>query len=63
LYAVSTMENEKALDILKGLLGKPGLSTEEKEAVTAAVGLLSLAVLSKSKIKALKDRRSKSTEW
>jgi hypothetical protein len=57
------MEYQKAIDILKRLLDRHSLDTEEKEAVTTAIGLLSLGVLAKSKIKAQKAKRDKSTEW
>jgi hypothetical protein len=57
------MEYQKAIAILKRLLDRHSLDTEEKEAVTTAIGLLSLGVLAKSKIKAQKAKRDKSTEW
>jgi hypothetical protein len=57
------MEYQKAIDILKRLLDRHSIDTEEKEAVTTAIGLLSLGVLAKSKIKAQKAKRDKSTEW
>jgi hypothetical protein len=57
------MEYQKAIAILKRLLDRHLLDTEEKEAVTTAIGLLSLGVLAKSKIKAQKAKRDKSTEW
>ena len=57
------MEYQKAITILKSLLDKHSLDVEEKEAVMTAIGLLSWASLSKSKIKAQKAKRDKSTEW
>jgi hypothetical protein len=57
------MEYEKAIAILKRLPDKHSLDSEEKEAVAAAIGLLSLGVLAKSKIKEQKAKRDKSTEW
>ena len=57
------MEYEKAIAILKRLLDRHSLDAEEKEAIMTALGLLSLGSLSKSKIKAQKTRRDKSTEW
>jgi len=57
------MEYEKAIEILKGLLEKNSLKGEEKEAVLTAIGMLSWGTLSKSRIKAQKARRTKSTEW
>ena len=57
------MEYQKAIAILKSLLDKHALDAEEKEAVITAIGLLSLGSLAKSKIKAQKAKRDKSTEW
>jgi hypothetical protein len=57
------MEYKKAIAILKNLLDRYSLDTEEKEAVMTAIGILSWGSLSKSKIKAQKANRDKSTEW
>jgi len=57
------MEYEKAIAILKSLLEKHWLTDEEKEAVTTAIGILSMGSLAKSRLKALKAKREKSTEW
>jgi hypothetical protein len=57
------MEYQKAIAILKSLLDKHSLDAEEKEAVLTAIGVLSWGSLSKSKIKAQKAKRDKSTEW
>ncbi|MFH0768563.1 MAG: hypothetical protein V1932_03210 [Chloroflexota bacterium] len=57
------MEYQKAIAILKSLLDKPSLNAEEKEAVMAAIGILSWGSLSKSKLTAQKAKRDKSTEW
>jgi hypothetical protein len=57
------MEHEKAVSVLKSLLDKNLLDDEEKEAVLAAIGLLSWAALGKTRMKALKNRREKSAEW
>ncbi|MDO8568709.1 MAG: hypothetical protein Q7R57_08355 [Dehalococcoidales bacterium] len=57
------MEYEKAIALLKSLLDKNSLDAEEKEAVMTAIGLLSWGSLSKSKTKAQKAKRDKSTEW
>ncbi|MFA5317481.1 MAG: hypothetical protein WC369_08675 [Dehalococcoidales bacterium] len=57
------MEYQKALAVLEKLLDKHPLEAEEKEAVLTAIGILSWASLSKSKIKAQKAKRDKSTEW
>ena len=53
------MEYQKAAEILKSLLEKPLLNDEEKEAVFTAIGVLAWASLSKSRIKALKNKRDK----
>ena len=57
------MEYEKAIAILKKLLDRHPLNTEEKEAVTTAIGMLSWGSLSRSRIKAQKAKRDKSTKW
>jgi hypothetical protein len=57
------MEYQKAITVLKSLLGRHSLSAEEKEAVMIAIGVLSWVSLSKSRIKAQKAKRDKSTEW
>ncbi len=57
------MEYQQAIDILKNMLDKHTLDTDEKEAVMAAIGMLSWASLSKSQIKARKAKKDKSTEW
>ena len=57
------MEYQKAIAILKSLFDRHSLDAEEKEAVMTAIGVLSWGSLSKSKIKAQKAKRDKSTEW
>ena len=57
------MEYAEAITILKNILEKHPLNEEEKEAVITAIGVLSWGSLSKSKIKAQKARRDKSTKW
>ena len=57
------MEHKEAIEILKSLLEKHQLNTEEKEAVMTAIGILSWTSLSKSHAKAQKAKRDKATEW
>ena len=57
------MEYEKAIEVLKKLMEKHPLSAEEKEALTTAMGLLSAGSLAMGRIRALKVKRDKSTEW
>jgi hypothetical protein len=57
------MEYQKAIDTLKKLLEKPSLNAEEKEAIMTAIGVLGWGSLAESKVKALKSKRDKSTEW
>ena len=57
------MEYQKAIAILKNLIEKQSLDAEEKEALMTAIGVLSWGSLAKSKIKALKAKREKSTQW
>ena len=51
------MEYQKAATILKDLLEKGSLSAEEKEAVFTAIGVLSWASLSQSRVKAMGEKR------
>ena len=57
------MEYQEAITILKKLLNRHSLDAEEKEAVMTAIGMLSWGTLAKSKIKAQKAKRDKSTQW
>ena len=57
------MEYQKAITIIRSLLGRHSLDAEEKEAVLTAIGILVWGSLSKSKLKAQKAKRDKSTEW
>ena len=57
------MEYQKAIAILKKLLDRQSLDAEEKEAIMTAIGILSLGSLAKSRIKAQKAKRDKSTQW
>jgi hypothetical protein len=57
------MEEKKAVAVLNHLLKKDILDAEEREAVSVAIGLLSWNALAKSRLQALKTKRSKSTEW
>lgn len=53
------MKDKKAIDILLKMLNKYPLGAEEKEAILAAVGVLSWTSLSESGIKAQKAKREK----
>jgi hypothetical protein len=57
------MEYQKAITVLRSLLGRHSLDAEEKEALMTAIGVLSWGSLSKSRIKAQKAKRDKGTEW
>jgi hypothetical protein len=50
------MDYQKATNILKNLLDKESLNVEEKEAVFTAIGVLAWASLSKSRIKAMRNK-------
>jgi hypothetical protein len=54
------MDHQEASTILIKLLNKNSFSDEEKEAVFTAIGVLGWTSLSKSKIKAMRDKREKS---
>ena len=57
------MEYQEAIAILRSLLDRHSLDAKEKEAVMTAIGVLSWGSLAKSKIKARKAKRDKSTKW
>lgn len=57
------MEYERAIAILKSLLDRYPLSADEKEAIMTAIGVLSWGALAKSRIKAQKAKRDKSSRW
>jgi len=57
------MDYQKAIAILKGLLDRRSLHEEEKEALTTAIGVLSLGSMAINNIKAKKAKRDKSTQW
>ena len=57
------MEYQQAITVLKTLLDKHPLNTEEKEAIMTAIGILSWGSLSKSVIKSKKAKRDQSTRW
>jgi|WetSurMetagenome_2_1015567.scaffolds.fasta_scaffold1879217_1 hypothetical protein len=61
------MEYAEALSVLKTLLEKHPLTPAEKEAVQTAMGLLSLTVISKDKLKNRlrkeKAKEDKNTKW
>jgi hypothetical protein len=53
------MEHKEASTILIKLLGKNQLDDEEREAILTAIGVLAWTSLSKSKIKAMRDKRER----
>lgn len=57
------MDDKKAAKVLLNLLEKHKLNDEEKKALESAIGILSWTSLSKSRIKAKKDKLDKSAEW
>jgi hypothetical protein len=56
------MEDKRAMAILIKLLDNNKLNAEEKEAVSAAIGILSWTSLSQSRIKALKTKHDRSVD-
>jgi len=56
-------KDKEAINILTRMLDKHPLSAEEKEAISAAIGILGWASLAESKMKARKDKREKSVKW
>ncbi len=57
------MEHERAIAILKSMLDRHQLNAEEEEAVMTAIGVLSWAALSKSRMKAQKAKRDSDAKW
>ncbi len=57
------MEYDKAIEVLKKLAAHHPLTSEEQEAVQAAIGVLTLGSLAQAQIKAKKAKRDKSIEW
>ena len=53
------MEHKKAANVLLGMLKKHKLDGEEKEAISAAVGVLAWTYLAKNRMKTLKSKREK----
>ena len=57
------MDDKRAADILIGLLKKYPFDAEEKEAVYAAIGVLSWTSLAQGRIKAIKNKKDKDAKW
>lgn len=57
------MEYKESLAILIKMLKKHPLDADEKKALDIAIGLLSWAALSKSRLKTLKAKKDKSRNW
>ena len=57
------MDDKKAAAVLMDILKKYSLDEEEKEAIKAAIGILSWTSLAKSRVKNLKDKLDKSAKW
>jgi hypothetical protein len=53
------MDHKEASTVLINLLGKNLLDAKEKEAVLTAIGVLAWTSLSKSKIKAIRDKQER----
>jgi len=56
------MDYKKDTDVLIKMIDKYSLEGEEKEAVLEAVGMLSWASLSQSRLKNLKEKRERGTK-
>jgi len=57
------MEYAQAIDVLKNLADKPATSIEEKEAISMAIGTLSLGAFALSKVKEKKAKHERDVEW
>jgi len=57
------MEYAKAIDVLKSLAEKPDTNADEKEAISTAVGVLSLGAMALSRVKEKKAKRDQAMEW
>ena len=57
------MEYEKAIEVLKHMPERHALDAGEKEALSTAIGLLSIGATQMGKIREKKAKREKSIEW
>jgi len=61
------MEYKEALALLIKLRDKPSLTSEEKEAILTAIGVLDMASIAKkswgNRIKIIKAKKEKDTQW
>ncbi|MEI7498127.1 MAG: hypothetical protein WCK11_02490 [Candidatus Falkowbacteria bacterium] len=57
------MDDKKTAEILMKLIQKDILEDNEKEAIRAAIGILTWTQLAKSRIKKQQEKIKKSTEW
>lgn len=57
------MEYQKAITVLKNLAEKHPLTADQKEALTTAIGVLTLGAQTISNVKARKAKRDSSTKW
>jgi hypothetical protein len=53
------MEYKKAADVLVNMSNKKGLKTEEKEALSEAIGVLAWVYLYKNRIKSIRVNKAK----
>ncbi|MDD5190198.1 MAG: hypothetical protein PHE50_04050 [Dehalococcoidales bacterium] len=57
------VEPKKAIEVLQKILENHTLTTEEKEAIIAAIGMLSWGSLAQSRLKNLKNKRDTGGKW
>ncbi|MES2135310.1 MAG: hypothetical protein V4449_03665 [Patescibacteria group bacterium] len=55
------MQDKQSIAVLMDLLKKYPLTTEEKDAISNAIGILSWSSLAESKIQGLKERKNRRT--
>jgi hypothetical protein len=56
------MDDKKSVEVLIGLLKKYSLTSEEKEAVESAIGILSWTSLAQTRLKARKEKKKNDLE-
>jgi len=57
------MKDKEAMEILIRILEKRSFDAKEKEAISAAIGILGWTSLAESKIKERKAKKEKDLEW
>jgi hypothetical protein len=57
------MKDKEAMEVLRKMPDNSSFSAKEKEAISAAIGILGWTSLAESKIKERKAKKEKDLEW